>query len=571
MRLTPAEINRLLDLRIRDVAGRAPANSLQEHLLRVRQDRPKLFRCLGLEPFPNGGEMLPTITGTLQRNGYRIEKLAYYSRPNFPVTAHLYLPEATGRVPVIIRPHGHWRGKKSDPVVQASAVGLVLAGYAVLVIDAPGDANEPWELNERADQGKHDDPWLAMGTPLEGFYVWDMMRGIDYLATRPEIAMDKIGITGASGGGAAAMYAFAADERIACAAVVCFASSLEVQPHNGCLCNHVPNILSLGDRSDVLALRAPAPLLLVGASDDPEFPAKGMHRTQEKLAAVYRRFDRAPAPRLEIVESLHDYNRRMRESVLAFFDEHLMLKERRHYRAEARPITDGAHNPCPAETVPMESGEMLVLPPGGREDTTMRQFLERALQSSGNLEFDLPARLAPWAKYGRLNLALDSPTLSLVDEELQLPDLDLRTCIYLGMSVFEVYAQILHIMLPGGIEGWESSTLGPGGDVVSSLIGSMKALIGASPGSATPEEVRAAGPVSSMIARFLQVYRPKLRIEISHEAQNWEQLYQMGAPGLVQPLARYLRWPLPPPEMRAPEIRKELRPEAVVEGETDEP
>jgi dienelactone hydrolase len=543
MGFSAAEINKLLDLRIRDAANRRLADSIKDHLARVHQDRPKLLRCLGLEPFPAATDLNPIITGTLQRNGYRIEKLAYRSRPNFVVTAHLYLPESDVPVPVIVRPHGHWPGKKSEPVVQASAIGLTLSGYAVLVIDAPGNWNEPWELNERADEGEHDDPWLAMGAPLQGFYVWDLMRGIDYLQTRSEIAIDKIGITGSSGGGMAAMYTFAVDERIQSAALVCFGSSLETQPHNGCFCNHVPGILSLGDRSDVIALRAPAPILLVGASDDPEFPTAGMQRTYDKLRFAYKRFDRDPHVRLEIVEGPHDYNRRMRESVLAFFDEHLRGRARRSYRAEPRPITDGVHNPIPAETVPMESEAMRVLSDEARADDTMRQILERLLQTSGNLEFSPENRLAPWAKYGRLHLNRSSSVLSLVDTELELSQIDLKTCLYLGLSVFETYAQILHIMLPGGIEGWESATIGPSGDVVTSLIGSMKALMGSGSDHPAVHQVKATGPVSSMIAKAFQLYRPKVEVVVSHEFKGWKDLYETSEPALIEPLARYLSWP----------------------------
>jgi hypothetical protein len=272
-----------------------------------------------------------------------------------------------------------------------------------------------------------------------------------------------------------------------------------------------------------------------------------MHRTQEKLAAVYRRFDRAPHPRLEIVEGLHDYNRRMREAVIAFFDEHLQQRERRHYRSEARPITDGVHNPHPAETVPANAPEMRVLPLDSRNDATMRDYLERYLESPGNLQLDFASRLAPWAKYERLSFSISSSTLSLSDEDLDLSEIDLRTCIYLGLSVFEVYAQVLHIMLPGGIEGWEHSTLGPGGDVVSSLIGSMKALMGSPTNQVHLDELQGTGPVSSMIMRVLQVYRPKLRVSVTHEMQSWEELYRTVNPSLIQPLARYFRWPFPPP------------------------
>ena len=282
MLLSADELNRLLDQRVRDVAARRPADSLQGHLQRSRDDRQKLLRCLGLDPLPPQTDLAASVTGIVEREGYRIEKISYRSRPQFTVTAHLYLPADSGPSPLVLRPHGHWPGKKSEPLVQASAISLVLADYAVFVIESPGESGEPPELNERRGAGPHDDPFLALGMPVEGFYVWDIMRGLDYLQTRSEIAMERIGITGSSGGGMASAYAFAVDDRIRCAAPVCYAASMELAPHNGCLCNHVPGIMEIGDRSDLLGIRAPAPVVIVGALDDPEFPPAAVQRTGEK-------------------------------------------------------------------------------------------------------------------------------------------------------------------------------------------------------------------------------------------------------------------------------------------------
>src|SRR5262249_48315049 len=149
------------------------------------------------------------------------------------------------------------------------------------------------------------------------------IRALDYLETRPEADMGRVGLTGASGGGLATTYAFAADERFGCAVPVCYATSLEVNPNNGCLCNHVPGTLQIGDRADGLAIRAPAPVLVIGASDDPEFPPEGTKRTGEKLEALWSLLGAPGAARWRIFESGHDYSRPMREAALGFLDLHL--------------------------------------------------------------------------------------------------------------------------------------------------------------------------------------------------------------------------------------------------------
>jgi dienelactone hydrolase len=105
------------------------------------------------------------------------------------------------------------------------------------------------------------------------------MRAVDYLATRPEADMSRVGITGVSGGGHATMFAFAADERFSCAVPVCYPTSFLDGWDNGCDCNHVPGYMQVGDRADVIALRAPAPVFVIGAKDDREFPPSGTLRT----------------------------------------------------------------------------------------------------------------------------------------------------------------------------------------------------------------------------------------------------------------------------------------------------
>jgi cephalosporin-C deacetylase-like acetyl esterase len=331
----------------------------------------ELMRSLGLDPLPPRTPLEARVTGVLRHGGYRVEKVVFESRPGFPVTAHLYVPGGREgeRLPVIVNPHGHWRHKKAEPVVQTRAIAQARQGYLALVVDSPGHSFEGDAPIERRFAGPHDDLKLLLGsTNATGIYVWDLMRALDFLETRPEADTSRVGITGASGGGLATTYAFAADERFDCAVPVCYATSLEVNPRNGCLCNHVPATLQIGDRADVLAIRAPAPVFVIGASDDPEFPPEGTRRTGEKLRAIASLLGAPEAIQWRIFESGHDYNREMREAALGFFDLHL------------RGVGDGSPVPEPEiETAPATSKELLCLAEAPASATTMRDVARGSL------------------------------------------------------------------------------------------------------------------------------------------------------------------------------------------------
>ena len=91
-------------------------------------------------PCRRGRRSTPASRASSSGRGYRIEKIAFESRPNFLVTAHLYVPDgAAGRkLPVIVNPHGHWGYKKQEPTVQSRLIGQVLHGYLAIVVDSPG-------------------------------------------------------------------------------------------------------------------------------------------------------------------------------------------------------------------------------------------------------------------------------------------------------------------------------------------------------------------------------------------------------------------------------------------------
>lgn len=548
-----AALNKILEARVKDLAARKVPRNQTEHKERIAIQRVQLAKSLGLHPAPPKTELNARVTGIIKRDGYRIEKLRYESRPGLLVTAHLYLPEKEGKHPLILSPHGHWEFKKCTPVVQARGIGLALLGFACLIVDSPGFSWDNNEQNERKTQGTHDDPWLTLGAPVQGLYVWDLVRGLDYCETRPEIDATKVGITGASGGGTATMLAFGFEERILAAAPVCAATSMEVMPHNGCFCNHLPGLMEVGDRSDLMAVRAPAPVCFIGATNDNEFPAAGHEKSAEKLRNIYAKYKAEDKVRLELVEGGHDYNRRMREAMYAFFSEHLKGEKHRSHIAEPRPLTDGGNNPFEAGTEKHDLPELLVTTSEERQTLTFRQILDKNLAEPYPADFDAEKRVAPWGKYGPFELKVASPDLILADEgampasdhtiELKPKELDIRLLIYLGLSPAEFVAQVLHLHLPGKPEGWEANAL-QGGDAISSMIASVKTLVKPSEAHEAIKNVRAVGQFSSMVAAHLKLLREGLEVQASFTPGGWQELYQTQNVALLQPGARYLKFPL---------------------------
>jgi hypothetical protein len=104
------------------------------------------------------------------------------------MTANAYVPDAPGRHPAILAVHGHWRGAKQDPVVQARCIGAAQLGFFVLAVDAfgAGERGVGEALGEYhgAMTGA---TLLPVGLPLSGLQVYENLRAVDYLRTRPEV------------------------------------------------------------------------------------------------------------------------------------------------------------------------------------------------------------------------------------------------------------------------------------------------------------------------------------------------------------------------------------------------
>jgi len=251
----------------------------------------QVMEMLGLNPLPARTPLNVQITGTSEQADFRVENIVFQSQPGLYVTGNLYLPKIiTGRLPAILYVCGHSphpKGAKYN--YQDHAIWFVQHGYLCLIIDT-------LEFGEVAGihHGLHNLNrwyWLSLGYTPAGVEVWNAMRAIDYLQTRPEIAPERIAITGRSGGGAVSWYAAAADERIAVAVPVCgtftFGSQAAHWIASGqCDCIYFHNTYQL-DLPTVGALIAPRPLLIISGQQDRIFPPDGYHAAFQKIKNVY--------------------------------------------------------------------------------------------------------------------------------------------------------------------------------------------------------------------------------------------------------------------------------------------
>lgn len=282
---------------LKKTAGQISSQSLSEidSLAKWKERRPELRRQLsymvGLDPMPKRTPLNAEITGALQRPKYWIEKLVFQSLPGLYVTANMYVPhQQAGPLPAILYVCGHSphpKGAKSD--YQDRAIWFASNGFIVLVLDT-------LEFGEVAGlhHGIHDLNlwhWLSLGYTPIGVEVWNAMRALDYLETRPEVDKQRIGMTGISGGGVATWYTAALDERIKAASPVCSTFTFGSQAAHWvaagqCDCIYFHNTY-LQDFPLVGALIAPRPLSIFSGQRDSDFPPDGYHAVFSKVKKVY--------------------------------------------------------------------------------------------------------------------------------------------------------------------------------------------------------------------------------------------------------------------------------------------
>ena len=329
--------------------------------------RKHLFTAWGGEAcfLPKPCDLDPQQHGEpLKRDGYTVEKITFQTRPGVRMTANLYVPDAAKggqKLPAILMVHGHWRGAKQDPVVQARCIGAAKLGFVVLCVDAfgAGERGIGTKLGEYHGEMTAA-TLLPVGLPLSGLQVYENMRAVDYLLTRPEVDGERIGITGASGGGNQTMYAGAWDKRFKCVVPVCSVGNYQAYLGQACcLCEVVPGALKFTEEWAVLALTAPRALMVVNATQDAiQFSVGEAKKSLALTAPVFKLLGKPENLRHAIFEGPHDYSKAMREAMYGFMTLHLK--------------GEGDGSPIPEPKFTTENPEDLRCYPG---DTRPKDFM----------------------------------------------------------------------------------------------------------------------------------------------------------------------------------------------------
>ncbi len=317
-----AEAKKHFDARRADIAALKTPEDVQA---RQKELRAKFIESLG--GFPEKTSLNAQVVGREQRDGYRIEKVIYESRPNHHVTATLYLPDGKGPFPGVIMPIGHSNNGKAADYMQRGAILLARNGIAALPYDPIGQGERRQVLDT---QGK---PAIAssttehtlvtvggilVGRQTASYRIWDGIRSLDYLASRPEIDPKRLGCTGCSGGGTLTSYLMALDERILAAAPSCYITSLERLfatrgPQDGE--QNITGQVAFGmEHADYLTMRAPRPTLICAASKD-FFDIQGTWTTFREAKLTYGLMGHSE--RVDLVESPtgHGYPPQQREAM----------------------------------------------------------------------------------------------------------------------------------------------------------------------------------------------------------------------------------------------------------------
>ncbi len=272
------------------------------------------------------------IEYTKQKEGYKQIRFSFLSEVGAAVCCYLLVPDLhKEKYPVVITLQGHSTGfhnsigePKDDGEREYAlgrgqfAVQAVKEGYIALAIEQRGMGERAAKNGDfrRVSLNKPEGCYYEavtaslLGRTLIGERCWDIKCAIDMLSNFPECDLEKIAITGSSGGGTASYYAACYDERIK----ICMPSSAfcpykeSILRFYHCSCNYIPSAYMYYDMQDLSCLVAPRNLVIVTGQLDPSFLVEGVRRGYETVEKVYDKENAKENCRLIITPNGHWWN-----------------------------------------------------------------------------------------------------------------------------------------------------------------------------------------------------------------------------------------------------------------------
>ncbi|OYP32163.1 CocE/NonD family hydrolase [Rhodopirellula sp. MGV] len=292
----------------------------------------ELLEMLGLNPFPPRGNLKATITGSHESEGVIVENVYFQSLPGLYVTANFYRPATQSKpLPAILYVCGHGRvvengvslGNKTH--YQHHGAWYARNGFVCLVIDTI----QLGEI-EGIHHGTYREGmwwWNNRGYTPAGVEAFNGVRALDYLERRQEVDVNRIGISGRSGGGAYSWWVAAIDDRIRAAVPVAGITNLKNHVVDGCVEGHCDCMYMVNrfrwDFDKVAALIAPRPLLISNSDRDSIFPLDGVIDLHRNVRKIYQLYDADEQLGLHLTQGPHQDTQELRMGEFRFMNRHL--------------------------------------------------------------------------------------------------------------------------------------------------------------------------------------------------------------------------------------------------------
>jgi dienelactone hydrolase len=281
-----------------------------------KQTRQALAQTLGFQSLPVV-PLSPKKIEEVDKEDYIREKFLIRTSQYSVMPVYILIPKQ-GKKPfsIVLAFHGHGYGVKDivglwedgeerntpDGYHKDFAVALCKHGFAVAApeISCFGERQTDFSylkttIGQEVPTTCTHTAMLAfhLGGSVAGLRVHDGKRLVDYLETRKDVDVTRLGAMGISGGGMHAFFSMCLDERIKACVVsgyfCTFRDSIFAMHH--CACNFVPGLHQFGEIYDLAALIAPRPLLVEAGNYDPIFPFEAVKRTIAKTQPIYKVFD----------------------------------------------------------------------------------------------------------------------------------------------------------------------------------------------------------------------------------------------------------------------------------------
>lgn len=323
------------EIRDREISKLKTSN---DWIARQQLVRDKLRELVG--PFPQKSPLNPRITGTIQKDGYRIEKIVFESMPEFYVTGGLFIPDGIrGKAPAILNLIGHEQESFRAELDQVIILNLVKKGIIVLTIDPLGQGEHVQYFDPQVkfssigysvvEHCYFGNQCFLSGASSARYFIWDGIRALDYLVSRKEVDPQRIGVTGFSGGGTITSYLGALDDRVKVAVPSSWSTAsrrqLETRGAQDAETAFPGGVANGITFEDLIEVRAPKPTLMTFVSRDQYLSLQGAREAYLEAAKAYQAFDQKENLVLVEDDSQHWLTPKIRSAIYSFFMKHFNI------------------------------------------------------------------------------------------------------------------------------------------------------------------------------------------------------------------------------------------------------